>query len=768
MFVVLHTPGGKPDWHAARRLASLRRLERWLLRSFAAGLGMLVLLGAASLYVAGRSVEAGDEVVRSEQIVRLFAQFETEIYRSLANHRGYAIEGDVRMRARRDEAIGAAARLLETLQATEAAKRYAELLSRAAELVAERRAHFAAFDETRAALGPAAALRTLVLVRPELLIGDDLRAATAAEQRRLAEARESRREAIGAMYTVLWAAGLALAFGLLRLQRWLRREIAAREQADAACREADERLERALSAARVVLWEADLPSGTVSLERRLDDPDRALRLPQHLTSAEALQLVPVEEHASLRAAAAEALCPGGADEWSVEHRMRGPGDEWRWVLTRGRVTERDAATGRPLRAAGTSVDITERKIAEERLRVLNEELERRVAERTAEVQTLFDALRDSEQMLRAIVEGAPAAIVVADTEGRIALANPAAERIFGRRASEMVGTSLDLLVPERFRAAHREHLRRFAAGGESYRRMGEAARVAGLRADGSEFPLDAAIARFAAGGRDFLVMIGRDATEEVRAMQQLRELTAELERRVAERTAELEAANRDLESFAYSVAHDLRAPIRAVHGFAGLLEESDGARLSDEGRRLLGVIQANALRMGGLVDGLLRLSRIGRATLRREETDLAALARKVAAELSAGYPATRIEIGELPPANADRALAEQLLVNLIGNALKYSARRPEPRVEVGYAKDADAYFVRDNGEGFDMAWANKLFRPFQRLHGAEFEGSGIGLAIVHRIVARHGGRVWAESAPGAGAIFYFTLGSAANGGQTGK
>lgn len=762
MFIILHTGGGKPAWHLAVPWQGLRRLERVVFGSIASGLATLALLGAASLYVAGRAVEAGHEVTHSERVTRLFAQYEAELYRALANQRGYALEGDPHLRERRDEALGAAARIAEELSRSPIAHRFPELTARMASLAAERQAHFANFDAVYAARGRAAALQVFAPVYPEPLIGDELRHTRQAEQSRLERLRETQRETIGAMYAVLGAAGLALAFGLVRLQRWLRREVDLREQAEAAANRAAERLERALAASRIVLWEMDIAAGTISFERRLDDPDRNLRLPDLLSTAEALALVPAEEHTVLHARISEGLKVGGGGEWTAEHRMRGPGGEWLWVLSHGRVTERDATTGRAQRVSGASVDITERKIAEEKLRALSDELERRVEERTAEVHTLFDALRDSEQMLRAIVEGAPDAIIVADANARIAQFNPAAERMFGRSAAEMVGASLDVLVPERFCAAHREHLRRFAATGESRRRMGTTGRVTALRADGGEFPLDAAIARFEAGGRQFFVMIGRDATVEERALEEIRALNANLEQRVAERTAQLEAANRDLESFAYSVSHDLRAPIRAVQAFAHLLEEEAGTALSPEGRRLLAVIKANGERMGAIVDGLLRLSRIGRATLNREHTDMAALARKVAAELGASYPSAQIAVGELPRARADRVLVEQLFVNLIGNALKYSARRPSPQVEIGYRADLGAYFVRDNGEGFDMAWANKLFRPFQRLHGADFEGAGIGLAIVHRIIERHGGRIWAEAAPGEGAVFYFTLGAGDN------
>jgi PAS domain S-box-containing protein len=219
------------------------------------------------------------------------------------------------------------------------------------------------------------------------------------------------------------------------------------------------------------------------------------------------------------------------------------------------------------------------------------------------------------------------------------------------------------------------------------------------------------------------------------------------------------ALNKELESFSYSVSHDLRAPLRAVDGYARMLEEDYGGRLDEEGRRLLAVVRDSAKRMGQLIDDLLAFSRLGRQDPVKREVDMAALAREVIDELARGAR-KGIELTELPPAQADRALFKQVWANLIGNALKYSGKRADARIEVGGRRDAaeNVYWVRDNGVGFDMRYVDKLFGVFQRLHGAdEFPGTGVGLAIVQRVVARHGGRVWAEGRPGEGACFYFSL-----------
>jgi signal transduction histidine kinase len=249
------------------------------------------------------------------------------------------------------------------------------------------------------------------------------------------------------------------------------------------------------------------------------------------------------------------------------------------------------------------------------------------------------------------------------------------------------------------------------------------------------------------------------ALSQARLLARVKGHAAELEARVSSRTAELEVSNNELESFSYSVSHDLRAPLRAVDGYARMLEEDHAARLDDEGKRLLSVVRAASTRMGLLIDDLLAFSRLGRQQPARRTLDMTALAREVIAELNAAGLA-RISLSALPQAAADAALLKQVWSNLISNALKYSGKRPDASVEIGgrQAPGENVYWVRDNGVGFDMRYVDKLFAVFQRLHRAEeFPGTGVGLAIVQRVVARHGGRVWAESKPGEGACFYFAL-----------
>lgn len=284
------------------------------------------------------------------------------------------------------------------------------------------------------------------------------------------------------------------------------------------------------------------------------------------------------------------------------------------------------------------------------------------------------------------------------------------------------------------------------------------------------------IGQLADAFNDMLAEIGRSAealeavnrslanemAERQRADAARQQLNAELEQRVADRTAQLEAANKELEGFSYSVSHDLRAPLRAVVGFAKLLVEDHADRLDAEGRRKLDVIQSEGRRMGQLIDELLAFSRLGRRAMKQSDLDMTQLARATFESLNGHHegPQPTFHLGALPNAKGDRVLLGQVWQNLLANALKFSSKRERPLIEVSAITDAKEhiYFVRDNGAGFDPRYQAKLFGVFQRLHTAsEFPGTGVGLALVERIVNRHGGRVWADGKPDHGATFYFTL-----------
>jgi len=270
-----------------------------------------------------------------------------------------------------------------------------------------------------------------------------------------------------------------------------------------------------------------------------------------------------------------------------------------------------------------------------------------------------------------------------------------------------------------------------------------------------------------------LIAIAVGTAREARAADErlreaLRVTNEELERRVAERTAALGTAYRELESFSYSVSHDLRSPLGVIASFAGLLARQEAGRISEDGMRLVSVIDENAQRMGRLIDALLELMRMSRRALVSGQLDMTAIAGAICRDLRRDYPQARVEIGKLPASQGDEMLVRQVYANLVGNALKFSSKAATPRVEVGAeagagtGDGAPVYFVRDNGAGFDMRFAEKLFGLFQRFHSAsEFAGTGVGLATVQKIIRRHGGRIWAEAIPapnpGHGATFYFTL-----------
>ncbi len=281
--------------------------------------------------------------------------------------------------------------------------------------------------------------------------------------------------------------------------------------------------------------------------------------------------------------------------------------------------------------------------------------------------------------------------------------------------------------------------------------------------DGAAMHMEVAGYRFTHKGRDARLILAKDITARVQAEEAVRQLNEQLESRVRERTALLEETNQELESFSYSVSHDLRAPLRAIDGFAAIIEEDYGAALDAEAQRLFRMIRDSAAKMDGLIGQLLDFSRCARKELRVDSVDMTALARSAmeSALQRHGRNPDVCELHPLPPGRGDATLLEQVLYNLVDNALKFTRDTPEPRIVIeAFDRDNEAvYCVRDNGAGFDPAYADKLFAVFQRLHSAdEYEGTGVGLATVSRIVRRHGGRVWAEGEPGKGAAFYFTLG----------
>ena len=371
-------------------------------------------------------------------------------------------------------------------------------------------------------------------------------------------------------------------------------------------------------------------------------------------------------------------------------------------------------------------------------------------------------VQENRARLSGVIGSAMDAIISVDAGQRITIFNEAAEKMFGCPVNEAIGQPLDRFIPARYREAHREYVAEFGRTGATSRAMGNLRPLSGLRANGEEFPIEASISHIEVGGQQTYTVILRDVTERKRAEEQILRLNAELEQRVQERTVELTAANNELETFTYSVAHDLRAPLRHIDSFSKILEEDCAGALPRQAAHYLQNIRNSTGKMSMLVDDLLNLARVGRQELRRQTTPLSALVDEVLADLQNETAGRMLEwrIEPLPAIECDPGLMKQVFANLLSNAVKYTRPRPVAIIEVGYRKmnGDSAVFVRDNGVGFNMKYADKLFGVFQRLHRAEeFEGTGVGLATVERIVRKHGGHIWAEAAVDKGATFYFTV-----------
>jgi PAS domain S-box-containing protein len=404
------------------------------------------------------------------------------------------------------------------------------------------------------------------------------------------------------------------------------------------------------------------------------------------------------------------------------------------------------------------IDITERKRIEERVTHLNDELEQRVKERSAE-------LLESEQRFRLMVDTLREyCVFFLDANGFITDWTDSAQRMEGYSPSEMLGhhyaTLFSRTNPESGREKADRNLRLAASRGQHEIHNWNA------RKDGSRYWSHSLLIalRDERGDLKGFAKINRDMSDAKRLDDLMRNINEELENRVAERTEQLLAANKDLESFSYSVSHDLRSPLRHISSFVSLLEEHLGEQRDDVSSRYLNTIGSSARHMSQLIDGLLAFSRLGRSAINPSPVDLSLLVGTVVAQLghdTGGRVVDWVLAPDLPVVQGDALLLREVWANLLGNAYKYSRTRERTRIEVGWSVDPAAgytFFVRDNGVGFDTKYASKLFGVFQRLHRAsEFEGTGIGLALTRRIVERHGGSIWADSQVGEGSVFYFSL-----------
>jgi len=539
---------------------------------------------------------------------------------------------------------------------------------------------------------------------------------------------------------ILQASGAVLLMYLLTLVIYIQtrrtqeimRSLAERKQAQDALVESRQMLELVLDSIPVLVFWKDLNSVYLGCNR-LFSADAGLNSTEQIIGKDDFSMVWKEQAELYRLDDKKAIVEG-LERINYEEPQTAP-DGSRLVLRTSKVPLRDV-DGNILGILGCYEDITERKRIEEELQVHRHRLEEVVRERTREVQLqaqIINQIHDS--------------VVSTDLDGIITSWNKGAENLFGYSEKEAIGKPVSFVYPEE----EHEYLQQQVIVPLKNKGVHET-EVIMRRKGGSDFPAMLSLSMLNDEKGVAVGMIGYslDITARKKA-----------EAALLKQADVLEATNQELGAFSYSVSHDLRAPLRAIDGFSQLLLDDYADSLDEAGKDHLGRVRGAAQRMAELIDALLDLSRVSRRELRHEIVDISAVADSAFQKLKEHDPTRSVKVTIEPglKAEGDGRLLEMVLDNLIGNAWKYTARLDEAEIEVGSSNDGKetVFYVRDNGAGFDMQYADKLFGAFQRLHGTEFEGTGIGLATVLRIVKRHGGRVWGEGEPGKGATFYFTL-----------
>lgn len=366
-------------------------------------------------------------------------------------------------------------------------------------------------------------------------------------------------------------------------------------------------------------------------------------------------------------------------------------------------------------------------------------------------QLRLEIVEERNVQIETLLENAPNAVIVIDVQGTIVSWNKKSELVFGWTKEEVMNKPMhDLIMPKRHVHAHQTGISHFLHTGEGPV-LNKTVELSAIRKSGEEFPIELSISATKSQGKFLFISFISDISQRKQAESEIRRINQNLADSV-----------KALESFTYSVSHDLRAPLRAISGYVSILKNKYAPGMDEEGKRMMESVISNSKKMGQLIDDLLALSRLERVAIQSQQMNMNELVKSVITDLRIGTTDVKAEfiLHDLPIATGDPNLIAQVYTNLISNAIKYSSLKEGPIIEIGaeIENGEQVYYVKDNGSGFDMQFYNKLFGVFQRLHdSSEFEGNGIGLSIVKQIITRHKGRVWATSEPGNGATFYFTL-----------
>ena len=703
-------------------------LERRIQIGFVIGVAIIVTVGAVALRSSSATRESAAWVAHTLDVRSALAQALASLVRAESGVRGFEISGDTALLREYDTArrnVTDVTGRLRILTADNLVQQ--RRLDSLDVLIPQRIDLLRQVLEARRMHGLAAAAEVMRTGRVAERM-DQIRALVARmedEETQLLAARSASLRARANETRVAVLGGTALALVLALIAGVLvRREFPARQLAEDALQAAQARFRQVLASNTAVIYANKVAGTTFSPSWVSENVTRITGF----SPEEALQdtwwidhLHP-EDRARVLAETTALMDKG---QLVTEYRFRFKDGTYHWIHDESRLIRDAAAEGQPLEVFGSWVDSSERRRAEA-------------------------ALRESEERFRLLVGTVrDYAIYMLDPTGHVMSWNRGAEQIKGYTAEEIVGKHFACFyTPEAVAAG--TPATALATAAEQGRFEEENWR---LRKDGSRFWADVVITavRDDQGRLLGFAKVTRDLTERKRSDELLRR-----------HTAQLESANAELDAFAYSVSHDLRAPLRSIDGFSQALLEDYAGKLDATGQDYLRRVRAGTQRMGALIDDLLNLSRVTRSEMVIRTVDVSDLARQLAGELASGDPEREVDVVIAPglEARADEGLLRLVLQNLIGNAWKFTGKRTDARIEVGMvaANGERAYFVRDNGAGFDMTYAPKLFGAFQRLHRAtEFPGTGVGLATVQRIIHRHGGRVWAESALDRGATFYFTL-----------